>query len=36
MLQASYMISLAEHFSDGRLSEDGLYGASIFYPDTNP
>ena len=25
--QASYVLSLAQHFSDGLLSDDALYGA---------
>ena len=26
-VQASYVLSLAQHFSDGLLSDDALYGA---------
>ena len=28
LLQASYVLSLAQHFSDGLLSDDALYGAN--------
>ncbi len=29
LAQASYVLSLAQHFSDGLLSDDALYGASF-------